>query len=303
MPLSAFHKRISQGTYTESDAARFFVEARFENGPFIREVGDFVAHPTRDRGRSFGSAIALYSQVSFFQRFQSTKKTSPPLHGPCDWWLRPYLMHKLNKQKQSNLTKKFKLSKAELRERIASWFPAQGAYPVEISVLDPFLYEDLLNEFSKVLQIEPAFKINDVQRELKRAMKKYSLPTSNIEPLIVATCILLNGKTVELFSGISAQIRLSISKQKSQTWIVEREGKPFPCTKIFADGEISLSLSTSGSNKFGLVDVGSSFLETNISTAAYFDRNLVTEQSDNTEIFDLSENLSFDSSKEFPVFT
>ena len=80
----SYISRLKHGRYTESDVAQFYIQARFDHGPFIREVGDFIAHPRRDKGLSFDAIIGVYSQLAFFQRYQG--KVALPLDpvGSCE---------------------------------------------------------------------------------------------------------------------------------------------------------------------------------------------------------------------------
>ncbi|WP_421991022.1 hypothetical protein [Qipengyuania sp.] len=60
-------------------------------GPFIREVGDFIAHAKRDRGATCDAMAFVFAQTAFFQTYQMDPKQSLEPNGVCGWWLRHYL--------------------------------------------------------------------------------------------------------------------------------------------------------------------------------------------------------------------
>lgn len=64
--------RFKALSYTENDVLALYLKYREERiGPFVREVGDFIAHPKRDRGVALSHSVYTFSQAAYFRKYQS----------------------------------------------------------------------------------------------------------------------------------------------------------------------------------------------------------------------------------------
>lgn len=96
--------RFHQKNYTEADISALFMKYREERiGPFVREVGDFIAHPERKKGATLSQTVFMFSQGAFFQTYQGTNKVALNCVGDCPWWLMHWFLCKVDEEKMSKL--------------------------------------------------------------------------------------------------------------------------------------------------------------------------------------------------------
>ncbi|MFC3141103.1 hypothetical protein [Psychromarinibacter halotolerans] len=291
--------RLKSGKYTDSDIKAFYIDKRYEFGPFIREVGDFIAHPKRNKGDSFDAAIGTYSQVAFLQRYLGEDKELLEPIGYCEWWLKPYLNRKVEFYPPSLLKNKLKMSKPELKNKINSWFPSKERFPKRIEALNPFEFYDILNFFGKSMNVNAAFQAGKVKNELRKALKDTGLEKLNIDDFLIGTATILNGMKVELAEGVTAKISIGVRKQR-QTIISGDAPEILANGGHIAishpDGPLEIWIQTETPREHKLVDVGTILLDTEIDTEPYFDRSLVHYPQPRSPQLNLKQDLQFVSS-------
>ena len=292
----AYRSRLRSGTYTDSDIKAFYIENRYEFGPFIREVGDFVAHPTRDKGDSFDAAIGIYSQVAFYQRYQG--KAQKPLNpiGECEWWLKPYFARKVEILPPRMLKKALGMSKSELKKKINSWFPCKERFPKTIEALNPFELSDVVNFFSRTINNNAAFQAGEVKGELKKALKAIAVESVCVDDFLVGTATILNGMKVELAEGVIASVSIRVGNQR-YTKVPVGDLEPFPrrsdIVVIHPDGPLEITIQTKSPKEHNLVDVSTPLLNTEIDTESYFDRSLIHYPHPKSPQLNLEQELQF----------
>lgn len=292
----AYLTRLNSGNYTDSDIKAFYIEKRFDFGPFIREVGDFIAHPVRDKGNSFDAAIGVYSQLCFFQKYQGTNKKTLEFTGNCEWWLKPYLERKVEFYKPSELKKNLKMSKVELKKKINSWFPSKEPFPKKIEALNPFEFYDVVSFFSGLIGVNAAFQAEKVKRELREAFKISGLTSVSVDDFLIGTATILNGRKVELAEGVVARVSIGVSKKRHTR--VEGGDPEFLASGgylaiMHPDGPLEITIHTETPKEHNLIDVSITLLDTEIDTEPYFDRSLIHYPHPESPQLDLKQNLQF----------
>ena len=298
----SFSNRISRGTFTDSDVIAFYMKYRESKyGKFSREVGDFIAHPRRNRGRTLDLTAYAFSQLAFFQRYQSDK-SSPLEHiGRCDWWLKQYFLNKIKEfdPKEFKRDTGFSISEAEIK--IRSWFrDKKDPYPTEIWREKPDELYVIANKISGFIHMKSIFDINEVKSELSNIFKEENISSDCMEQFLVGTCIVLSGRVVEIVPGFTAKMSLRVDQTRSVP--TGRDGRHAGDPRgweviVLADGNLKLSVSTTNQTGDGLVGISLDFLDTQIDTEAYFSRDLIKRDENGFPRLNLNEELSFDTSK------
>lgn len=300
----SYLSRIRAGKYSDSDVVAFYIDKRFECGPFIREVGDFIAHRLRDKGDSFNVILGAYSQLAFWQRYQSKSGRLIEPIGECEWWLKPYFMWKVNLYTAAELKKNLGAPKEELRKKIDSWFPSRERFPTRIEALKPFEFLDVANFFSSSMFNRPAFSKSAVTKELRLYFQKMEIPFECCDDFLIATLVVLNGREFDFSNGVTGTLELKVSKMRHTRVTGGDPGllKHGGFMAIFhPDGPLELFASTKSPRDSGLVDVGLLILDTEIDTARYFNRELVDYDQPARPLLKLDRALKFESFQSPPV--
>lgn len=301
-PMS-YYNRIKEKRFSDSEVVHFYIDNREAAPPstFIREVGDFVAHRDRDKGHSLEVTLSAFSQLAFFQTYQSTKpkRQLDPI-GPCPWWLKSYFEAKLKLTKDRDLKRKLGFTKKEVTRKISSWFPTKDRFPEAIEALSVFEFFDIAQYFSSSIVGVSAFSLKGVKSELSNALGKYGISKTDLDDFIVATAVMLHGRTITINHGVSAKVQMCVNKRRhvSEVIIDEETGRVLRHgARYLADGSLGLHVSTSGSELDGLVGVGFEFLDTEVDTEKYFDRSLVVSDAPFGDKLDLSKTFDFESAR------
>lgn len=270
--------RFLAGRYTDADVLALYMKYRESGiGPFVREVGDFIAHAKRDRGATLDKTTFMFSQLAFFQQYQGKNKKPLDFFGDCPWWLKRWLVGNIEIEPQSILKSITGLKKDELKKEVATWFEGNQAYPTEITCKNPRLFFDLATRFSGRIIGQDVFSAASARREISTVLKQEDIPQTEVEPIIVATTVLLQGKTTEIVKGFSARIQLSNAPRRSSviTNIVFQKNPHAQRVRILPDGNLKISVITQNNTDDGLVPIGLDFLDAGIDTEKYFCRSLI----------------------------
>lgn len=294
--------RIKKNAYTDADVLAIYMKYRESGiGPFTREVGDFIAHTKRDRGATLETTAYMFSQLAFFQTYQSDKKQPLEPKGKCGWWLRHYLMTKIKGAKEEDINKAVKLTKKQAKNAIKSWFPDKLAYPTEIKCNDPNTLYALASLFCRVLEGKNVFDIGQARSELFRIFDAEGIDRSEFDRFIVGTAVLLKDKSVEIVPGFTAKVELRIGTLRHKAVDHEDKSSDIKYVIILPDGDLKIGVVTNNNTGDGLVSVALDFLDTGIDTEKYFSRSLVDLNEHRMMQLRLSGSLSFDTTRTFPV--
>jgi hypothetical protein len=214
-------ERVRQRRYTEADVQVLYLKYREKRiGPFVREVGDFIAHNKRDRGATLDATAFMFAQVAFFQTYQSKNKKLLEPKGDCGWWLRHYLLTKAQLSKEKVLKRATGLNRKRVIRAIKSWFPENSSFPTNIECDEPALLHGLASVFSSAITSEIVFDSNQAKGELSRIFKLEGINNDELDRFLIATAVLLSGKSVEIVPGFTAKIKLTVS-EPNKIWLDE----------------------------------------------------------------------------------
>jgi len=294
--------RIKAGRYTDADVLAIYMKYRETGiGPFVREVGDFIAHSKRDRGATLDTTAYMFAQLAFFQTYQSDKKVALEPKGKCGWWLRHYFLTKVKDASEADIHKACGLTKKQAKNAVKSWFPDKLVYPTEIKCGDPQLLYQLASHFSQMLVGKNVFDLAEVTIELKKVFEAEGVQYCELDRFIVGTATLLNGKSVEIVPGFHANIKVHVGTRRHIKIDHPDNNESMWYSRMLPDGDLKLMVSTENNTGDGLVSVALDFLDTGIDTEAFFSRSLVGLDEYKMEHLDLGGALNFDSSQQYPV--
>lgn len=294
--------RIKAGKYTDADVLAIYMKYRESGiGPFVREVGDFIAHSKRDRGATLDTTAYMFAQLAFFQTYQSDKKVPLEPKGKCGWWLRHYFLTKIKDASEAEIDKACRLTKKQAKNAVKSWFPDKLAYPTEIKCNDPKLLYQLASHFSQMLVGKNVFDLSQAKLELQKVFDAEGVEHTEVDRFIVGTATLLNGKSVEIVPGFSANIKVHVGTRRHVKIDHPDNTDDMWYSVTLPDGDLKIMVSTTNNTGDGLVSVGLDFLDTGIDTEAFFSRSLIELDEHKMAQLRLGGMLSFDSSQRYPV--
>lgn len=294
--------RIKAGRYTDADVLAIYMKHRESGiGPFVREVGDFIAHSKRDRGATLDTTAYMFAQVAFFQTYQGTNKQPLEPTGKCGWWLRHYFLSKVKDATEADLGKACGLTKKQAKNAIKSWFPDKLVYPTEIRCNDPSLLYRLASHFSQMLVGKNVFDLAQAKLELLKIFDAEGINHEELDRFIVGTATLLIGKSVEIVPGFIASIKVNVGTRRNVKIDHPDNTDDMWYSVTLPDGDLKIMVSTDNKTGDGLVSVALDFLDTGIDTETYFCRSLVELDEYKMAQLRLDRTLSFDTSQERPV--
>ena len=289
--------RIRKARYTDSDVVSFYMKYRERGiGPFIREVGDFIAHERRDRGLTLEATAFTFSQLAFFQTYQSDKSVSLDPFGSCGWWLKTYLLGKLKESSAGDILKETGLSKKAARAEIESWFPSREPYPTTIECRNLSAFFGLTSLFGRYIRGTSVFTTEGVKKELLEAFKLEDIERKELPHFLVATAVILAGRSCEIVPGFKVNISVAVDQPRHLQLddIPTPEGATWKYVRLLPDGNLKVSVATQNNTGDGLVGVGLEFLNTGVDTETYVDRRLITVDQHGHRQLNLDRPLAFE---------
>lgn len=297
-------RRFVEKRYSDADVLALYMKYREEGiGPFVREVGHFIAHAKRDRGATFDRTAFMFAQLAFFQTYQKDR-VSLDFFGDCAWWLKPWFLGKIESEPMSVLKSISGLGKKSLLKEVATWFEGDPAYPTKLICQNPSLFYELATRFSRAVTGQQVFSASKAKKEVAEMLKREGIPKSELEPVVVATAVLLQGKSAEIVRDFSASVHLSNHPRRTER-ISGMEVPPdatWHYARMLPDGNLKISVSTKNDTGDGLVSVGLDFFDTGIDTEKYFCRSLVEVDDHGMPTLNLNTNLAFERNAEKMVF-
>lgn len=135
-------RRIRDGNFNESDVRSVLIELREKGCPFlVKEFGDMVAHPARDRGDLFERAKLWYGKGAFLIEAYDIKRISD---FSSEWWFDSFVLFQLSKVRKNELRDitgvSFSAAKSLLKSLISSPASLRANLIVMNSDLQNILY-------------------------------------------------------------------------------------------------------------------------------------------------------------------
>lgn len=237
----------------------------------------------------------MYSQIAFFQTYQGS--TSIPLdpYGPCSWWLKPYFLGKLKGVKGKKLKDKTGLTHKQAKIEIESWFPSNSPYPTTIGCTNLVAFYDLAQLFSGYITGVSVFSTEAISKEVRELFRREGLPVDEVPHFLVATAVLLAGRSCEIIPGFKANISVSVGvKRRTELSFPISNGGTYKYPHFLPDGNLVVSVSTQHETTDRIPDVAFDFMDTEVDTEKYFDRKLISLDQYGTTYLKLDQPLAFE---------
>ncbi len=286
--MSSCH-RFETNTFNEADVRSIIIEQREISGYLIREVGDLIAHPSRDRGFSYDKVFQIFSSIQFFNTYNDNGTIkSPSMYGKCDWWLKGYLLKQLELSNQKRIVKKLGISVREIRRNLKSLFPEEN-FPTEVT--RPISMKDMaiISEICSHLYTHNIFKIENIRNEIRKMLKAIGLPIGKnyIDDFIVCICIILNGTVFKLKRESVGDASIHIEKNESSG------NSPHGFFSVY----VAADTPSGGNNVRWSIPI----LTTDIATNGYLDNSMIEIDSFGVQRFDFSRQFDFVKSRDRPI--
>lgn len=158
-------RRIRERSFTEADVRTVLIEMREGAGPLVREVGDLIAHPRRDRGVTFSYLIHCLSRMTMFVKYQGTDMVPFPVDGSCDWWLKDYLLCQADDFEDKEIKASLSVKRKQIKREIASYFPPKP-FPDRLSRRPGQRLIEVVNFLCTRMKSQPAFPYTQTRSEV-----------------------------------------------------------------------------------------------------------------------------------------
>lgn len=210
-------KRIEQHRFTEADVKAVIIEVREKgfDSP-IKEIGDLIAHPKKDRGDSRDHLIMCYAQVAKFTKYQSNHKENFPNDGSCDWWLKPLLKGQIDNFKDKDIRKTLGKNKKYIKKELRSYFPDNEQFPTELVKGPDRRFFEIINKMFSIIKSSPpsVFEYGRLRNGITKLLESLSINSdkSLIDNLIVCICIIFHKSEFLLPHGETGFCKLNIEQ-------------------------------------------------------------------------------------------
>lgn len=292
--LKSIRSRILDETVTESDIHVLFAHTREKNcGPFIRDIGDLVVHPDKDRGPLFDAMVFHRAQVELLAHKIEGYRRSDIIYkdASCDWWLLPYMTVSLERRHKS-VTKKLGLTRKQQKEIIRKQFEGQkGRYPTRVTgpVYQEFF--DMLGQYSSVLESQGPFTEKQARVGIEKVLKflKIRVTQETVNDLLACIFVCVHNSEFNLPNGDTARIQLTVNTESVDG---EKESAPRPVGS--PHGYLHLTSQSPMMTLDGRQgNIGLSFFVSSLRSEDYLDDDLIVAGEHSIQRFDLDCDIEF----------
>ncbi len=290
--------RIRNGKFTDADCRAYLVSSREHSGGFAKEVGDFIAHPSRDRGSTYNLALRLYSQLCFFQHFSKGKVSDRyvllPV-GPCPWWMKPWLHAQVDVFSPTDLVASLGVGPKKLKKRVNRWFPQNERYPEWIDCKDSNEFKETISKLGSLIGGSAAFETEDAYNSVRELLVRDKLDVP-IDDFMACIAVVLSGTEVKLPFDVSG--RVNLTAEPYTVWPAEPKSEN-PVRKMFMSspfGVLSAGLVVGGPDL--TIKVGCPIVDFQLDTKSYFSADISKSDKYGNVFFDPDAELSFENFNE-----
>lgn len=290
--LRSIRGRIIDATVTESDFQILFLQTREKKiGPFIREMGDLIAHPEKDRGPILDRLIYHKAQVDLLaNKLERLKK--PEIIGPdgrCAWWLRHYMLTRW-KESHKEVFQKHKIVKSKQEKIIKRQFPSKSRlFPANIKEPLDRRFVDMLQTFSSLINTEGPFTEDDAYRDIKNLLDFLNLDQDEllIQDILMSMLVCVHNAEYSFPNGEKVKLRLHIERMPTtEETSIESAFTPH--------GHVSLICTNPVVGEHGQeTQMAFAFFKSKINTEDYLHDDLLTKDENGRPYFDLNRDLEF----------
>lgn len=289
-------ERIRNGTYNDGDCQAYLVGKRDSAVGFAREVGDFIAHPKRNRGTTYDLATRIISQCAFFYFFRSDNPINKPFLGsigPCPWWFKPWLISQLDMFSDHDMNSTLGYSRKQLKKKVKSWFDdPNDKYPEWVQCVDESFFFRVVTKLSTLLGGKAVFSIEEAWQSIKNLFESDGI-NSSIEDFMVCIAVVLSKTEVELPKEARGAVDLSVTPYCC--WPAEPKQKENLGRKMFFTSPFGTlqAVVTVTSHELPF-SIGTVLIDFEIDTRSYFDNNTSKVDEHGRVVFDTTKELAFD---------
>lgn len=292
--LKRIRSNIIAGKATESDFQILFLQTRDKKfGPFIREMGDLIAHPEKDRGPIFDRLIYHRAQVDLLaNKLERLKK--PELisrDGSCIWWLRHYMLARI-KESHKEIFNEHRIIKSKQIKIIKDQFASQiDQFPRCIKQPLDLRFTAILQTLSNTINTRGPFTEDDAYDDISKLLLFLGIDASDIlmQDILMSILVCVHNSEYHFPNGDRVRLRIGIEKRmpndKNRSYL-----------EIFSPhGYIMLNCSNPVEGENGVViQVAFQFFRSTINSEAYLHEDLIKFGGElNTPYFDLDCDLEF----------
>lgn len=266
--------------------------------PLIREVGDLIAHPQRDRGVTFSYLIHCLSRMTMFVKYQGTNKVPFPVDGSCDWWLKDYLLSQAGDFDDREIKRSLSVKRKQIKREIDGYFPSKP-FPDRLSKPCDQRLIDIINFLCTRIKSQPAFSYSQTRREVRELLTNVGLPVDEalIDDFIVCICILFHKSKFILPYGSKGECEFYIEPRPPE--VIERDGRQYAI--LSPHGSFKVNAIADVAHPSNGLRVSFPLIDTTIQTDDYVDDALVKVDEHNMRHIDLKSDLQFSRSRQKPL--
>lgn len=291
-------KRIKERSFTEADVRTVLIEMREHAGPLIREVGDLIAHPQRDRGVTFSYLIHCLSRMTMFVKYLGTDKIPFPVDGSCDWWLKDWLLSQAGDFDDREIKGSLSVKRKQIKREIEGYFPPKP-FPDRLSKPCDQRLVDIINFLCTRIKSQPAFPYSQTRKEVQDLLINVGLPVDSalIDDFVVCICMLFHGSKFILPNGSKGECEFCIEPRPPE--VTERDGRQYAILSPHGSFGVNATADVAHSPK-GL-RVSFPLIDTAIQTDDYVDDALIKVDEHNIRRIDLRSDLQFSRDRQRPL--
>lgn len=286
-------ERVSTKAFSAVDVEALIIKLRdyFSLRPVFREVADFVAHSSRDKGLVYESIRGFSNSVRFSIEY-STAGRLLDLRQPIPGYVYGMFLDQINLVEERVLIKEFRTSRTSFRKKMKTHFEvvdASGAYVLKAERMGSDFLK-LLNFLATAFRVRQAFDISEFFNQLVGCIRDakvqfdYGRLAMNQERIALAVLCLIGGSRIDVAKGVVGLCRIGCESP----WRIIKGRRPLP------DGRTSDSPNSFGSLLVaGFVDVDSTrgkatigfpVIQTHLDAQRYCHPSLISRHIEESEL-------------------
>lgn len=291
--LRGVRDRIIDGSVTASDLNILFLQTRDERfGSFIRDMGDLIAHPNKDKGPIIERLIYHRAQVELLGNKLERINGSEIIFkdGSCEWWLRHYMLARIE-ESQNEILLKHGIIKSEQIKIVKNQFPhKKNEFQEKIKPpLDQRFFE-MLKTFSSLISKEGPFSESDAHADISRLINFLDIEYTQKLSCDFLMCMMVNIHNAEFLFPNGEKVSLRLHVERTPAPGVEQKDWEF----WSPHGDIQLiSTSYVESENGRNVGISMPFFKTEIRSEDYLHNDLITSGPHGTHSFDLAKDIEY----------
>lgn len=210
--IDASIKRMNSGVFSEETVKSILIYVRNEKyGGLIREVGDLVAHPERDKGFARDKLFEFCLQMTAVFKYKLKNRQIFPRDGSCDWWTKPFLLSHIKDFRRKEIIKNLGCNEKELKKEILEYFD-ESDFPVVMKKYDK-RFAHIFDFMSSMMSSEShsVFDASSMRSELRVLFSNIGVDKSIIDLFIIAIMVIFHKSNFVLPNKIIANSELNLS--------------------------------------------------------------------------------------------